>query len=148
MAHKIYTMSFASVYPLYVAKAEKKGRTKAEVDQIICWLTGHTQKTLDKELAKKTSFENFFAHAPRMNASRSLITGTICGVRVENIEEPIMVLSGSQSALAGGFFIFQASMPVVPSIADVAGYAAVGALYFLVSAVWLTVGTWRRRAAT
>ncbi|WP_028135828.1 DUF2200 domain-containing protein [Bradyrhizobium japonicum] len=90
MAHKIYTMSFASVYPLYVAKAEKKGRTKAEVDQIICWLTGHTQKTLDKELAKKTSFENFFAHAPRMNASRSLITGTICGVRVENIEEPIM----------------------------------------------------------
>lgn len=90
MAHKIYTMSFASVYPHYVAKAEKKGRTKAEVDQIICWLTGHTQKTLDKELAKKTSFEDFFAQAPCMNASRSLITGMICGVRVENIEEPLM----------------------------------------------------------
>ncbi|MFB6449579.1 DUF2200 domain-containing protein [Bradyrhizobium tunisiense] len=90
MAHKIYKMSFASVYPHYVAKAEKKGRTKAEVDEIICWLTGHTQKTLDKELAKKTSLEDFFAQAPRMNPSRSLITGTICGVRVENIEEPIM----------------------------------------------------------
>ena len=83
-------MSFASVYPLYVAKAEKKGRTKAEVDEIIRWLTGHSQKTLDKELSKKTSFEDFFAHAPRMNSSRSLITGVICGVRVENIEEPIM----------------------------------------------------------
>ena len=90
MAHKIYAMSFASVYPHYVAKAEKKGRTKAEVDEIICWLTGHTQKTLESELVKKTSFEDFFAQAPRMNASRSLITGTICGVRVENIEEPIM----------------------------------------------------------
>ena len=88
--HRIYGMSFASVYPLYVAKAEKKGRTKAEVDEIIRWLTGHSQKTLDKELSKKTSFEEFFAQAPRMNASRSLITGVVCGVRVENIEEPIM----------------------------------------------------------
>ncbi len=88
--HRIYAMSFASVYPLYVAKAEKKGRTKAEVDEIIHWLTGHNQKTLDKELSKRTSFEDFFAQAPRMNASRSLITGVICGVRVENIEEPIM----------------------------------------------------------
>ena len=88
--HRIYSMSVASVYPLYVAKAQKKGRTKAEVDEIICWLTGHSQKTLDKELNKKTSFEDFFAHAPRMNSSRSLITGVICGVRVENIEEPIM----------------------------------------------------------
>jgi hypothetical protein len=88
--HRIYAMSFASVYPLYVAKAEKKGRTKAEVDEIIRWLTGHSQKTLDKELSKKTSFEDFFAQAPKMNASRSLITGVICGVRVENIEEPIM----------------------------------------------------------
>jgi hypothetical protein len=88
--HRIYAMSFASVYPLYVAKAEKKGRTKAEVDEIICWLTGHSQKTLDKELNKKTSFENFFAQAPGMNASRSLITGVVCGVRVESIEEPIM----------------------------------------------------------
>jgi hypothetical protein len=88
--HRIYAMSFASVYPLYVAKAEKRGRTKAEVDEIICWLTGHSQKTLDKELNKKTSFENFFAQAPGMNASRSLITGVVCGVRVESIEEPIM----------------------------------------------------------
>ena len=83
-------MSFASVYPLYVAKAEKKGRTKAEVDEIIRWLTGHSQKTLDKEIAKKTTFEDFFAQAPGMNASRSLITGVICGVRVEDIDEPIM----------------------------------------------------------
>lgn len=90
MAHKIYAMSVAKVYPLYIAKVERKGRTKAEVDQIICWLTGHTRKTLDKELAKNTSLEDFFAQAPRMNASRSLITGLICGVRVENIEEPIM----------------------------------------------------------
>ena len=88
--HRIYAMSFASVYPLYVAKAEKKGRTKAEVDEIIRWLTGHSQKTLDKEIARKTSFEDFFAQAPNMNASRSLITGVICGVRVENIEEPVM----------------------------------------------------------
>lgn len=88
--HRIYSMSFASVYPLYVAKAEKKGRTKAEVDEIIRWLTGHSQKTLEKEIARKTSFEDFFAQAPRMNESRSLITGVICGVRVENIEEPVM----------------------------------------------------------
>src|SRR5262245_33934882 len=90
MAHKIYAMSFASVYPHYVAKAQRKGRTKTEVDEIICWLTGHSQKTLDKELAKKTSFEDFFEQAPRMNASRSLITGVVCGVRVETVEEPVM----------------------------------------------------------
>ena len=90
MAHKIYAMSVSSVYPHYVAKAQKKGRTKEEVDEIICWLTGHSQKTLEKELAKKTTFEDFFAQAPQMNASRSLITGVICGVRVENIEEPVM----------------------------------------------------------
>ncbi|MBI4923902.1 MAG: DUF2200 domain-containing protein [Devosia nanyangense] len=88
--HRIYSMSVASVYPLYVAKAEKKGRTKAEVDEIIRWLTGHSQKTLDKELANKTSFEAFFAQAPGMNPSRSLITGVVCGVRVEDIEEPTM----------------------------------------------------------
>lgn len=88
--HRIYAMSVASVYPLYVAKAEKKGRTKAEVDEIIRWLTGHSQKTLDAALKKKTSFEDFFAQAPKMNESRSLITGVICGVRVEDIEEPIM----------------------------------------------------------
>jgi len=88
--HRIYSASVASVYPFYVAKAEKKGRTKAEVDMIICWLTGHSQETLDAQLANKTNFEDFFAHAPRMNPSRSLITGAICGVRVEEIEEPIM----------------------------------------------------------
>lgn len=88
--HRIYSASVASVYPFYVAKAEKKGRTKAEVDTIICWLTGHSQKTLDAQLANNTNFEDFFAQAPRMNPSRSLITGTVCGVRVENVEEPVM----------------------------------------------------------
>ncbi len=88
--HRIYSVSVASVYPHYVAKAEKKGRTKAEVDEVIRWLTGHSQETLDEELAKSTSFEDFFAGAPRMNPSRSLITGVVCGVRVEEIEEPVM----------------------------------------------------------
>jgi hypothetical protein len=88
--HRIYSVSVASVYPYYVAKAEKKGRTKAEVDEVICWLTGHSQETLDDQLAKKANFEDFFAHAPQMNPSRSLITGVICGVRVENIQEPTM----------------------------------------------------------
>ena len=88
--HRIYAMSVARVYPLYVAKAQRKGRTKAEVDEIIRWLTGHSQKTLEKELSKNTSFEDFFAQAPKMNASRSLITGVVCGIRVENIEEPVM----------------------------------------------------------
>ncbi|CAN5459655.1 DUF2200 domain-containing protein [soil metagenome] len=88
--HRIYAVSVASVYPLYVAKAEKKGRTKAEVDAIICWLTGHSQQTLDQQLAQNTSFEDFFAQAPRLNPARSLITGTVCGVRVEEIAEPVM----------------------------------------------------------
>jgi hypothetical protein len=88
--HRIFSMSVASVYPLYVAKAEKKGRTKEEVDEIIRWLTGHSQESLDGELAKNTSFEDFFAHAPRMNSARSQIKGVICGVRVEDIEDPIM----------------------------------------------------------
>jgi len=88
--HRIYSMSVASVYPHYVAKAEKKGRTKAEVDEIIRWLTGHSQASLEGELAKKTSFEDFFAQAPEMNSARSLITGTVCGVRVEEVEEPLM----------------------------------------------------------
>src|SRR3546814_16071511 len=79
--HRIYAISFASVYPHYVAKAEKKGRTKAEVDEIIRWLTGYTQQGLDAELEKQTSFENFFGQAPRLNPSRNLITGVICGVR-------------------------------------------------------------------
>lgn len=88
--HRIYSVSVASVYPHYVAKAEKKGRTKAEVDEIICWLTGHSRGTLDRELAQQTTFEDFFANAPRMNSSRSLITGSICGVRVEDVQEPTM----------------------------------------------------------
>ena len=88
--HRIYSVSVASVYPHYVAKAEKKGRTKAEVDEVIRWLTGHSQETLDEQLAKKTNFEEFFTQAPRMNPARSLIKGVICGVRVEDIEEPTM----------------------------------------------------------
>ena len=87
---RIYALSVASVYPLYVQKAEKKGRTKAELDEVIRWLTGHTQKSLEKELEAKTSFEDFFAKAPKLNPARSLITGVICGVRVEEIEEPLM----------------------------------------------------------
>ncbi|MGE3334871.1 MAG: DUF2200 domain-containing protein [Rhodospirillaceae bacterium] len=88
--HRIYTMSFASVYPLYIAKAEKKGRTKKEVDEVIRWLTGYSQKALDGEVKKKTDFENFFAKAPEMNPARDLIKGVVCGVRVEEIEEPLM----------------------------------------------------------
>jgi hypothetical protein len=88
--HRIYSVSVASVYPHYVAKAEKKGRTKAEVDEVIRWLTGHSQKTLDDQLARGTNFEDFFAQAPAMNPLRSLVTGVICGVRVEDIAEPVM----------------------------------------------------------
>ena len=88
--HRIYTTSFATVYPLYIAKAEKKGRTKAEVDEIIRWLTGYSQEALQKRLDEGTDFETFFADAPRLNPSRALITGVICGVRVEEIEEPTM----------------------------------------------------------
>jgi hypothetical protein len=88
--HRIYAMHFARVYPLLVAKAEKKGRTKAEVDQVIRWLTGYSQKALERQLAKDTSYADFFAQAPRMNPARTLITGTICGVRIEDIEELTM----------------------------------------------------------
>lgn len=88
--HRIYGMSVASVYPLYVAKAEKKGRTKQEVDEIIRWLTGHTQKSLDRELERKTNFEDFFATAPNPNPARALITGVVCGVKVQEIAEPTM----------------------------------------------------------
>jgi hypothetical protein len=83
-------VSVASVYPHYLAKAAKKARTKEEVDEIIRWLTGYSQATLDEHLANKTSFEDFFAQAPRMNPARSLVAGMICGVRVEEIEEPVM----------------------------------------------------------
>lgn len=88
--HRIYTMSFASVYPHYVAKAEKKGRTKEEVDEIIRWLTGYGQDDLEGQLEQKTDFETFFADAPLLNPSRALIKGVVCGVRVEDIEEPTM----------------------------------------------------------
>ncbi len=88
--HRIYTTSFASVYPLYIAKAEKKGRTKTEVDEIICWLTGYSQKELEEQIKKQTDFETFFAEAPKLNALRALIKGVVCGVRVEDIKEPTM----------------------------------------------------------
>ena len=88
--HRIYSVSVASVYPHYVAKAEKKGRTRAEVDQIIRWLTGYSQDALDAELANKTNFEDFFAQAPGMNPARLAITGAVCGIRVESVEEPLM----------------------------------------------------------
>ena len=87
---RIYRMSFASVYPLYVAKAERKGRTKAEVDEIISWLTGYSQEALKVQLEKQTDFETFFVDAPHLNPARTLITGVICGVRVEEIQEPLM----------------------------------------------------------
>ncbi|GAB1582011.1 DUF2200 domain-containing protein [Phyllobacterium phragmitis] len=89
-APRIYTTSFASVYPHYVAKAEKKGRSKAEVDEIIRWLTGYSQEDLDVQLKKKTDFETFIAQSPRLNPSRDLIKGVVCGVRVEDIKEPTM----------------------------------------------------------
>jgi hypothetical protein len=88
--HRIYTMSFASVYPLYIAKVERKGRTKAEVDQIILWLTGFTQAEFESHLAEKTDFETFFAQAPELNPARTEIKGLICGIRVEEIAEPLM----------------------------------------------------------
>ena len=88
--HRIFTTSFAKVYPYYVAKAEKKGREKSEVDAVICWLTGYTQRQLEGQLKKQTDFETFFKEAPKLNPSRSLIEGLICGVRVETIQEPTM----------------------------------------------------------
>lgn len=87
---RIYNMTFASVYPLYVAKVEKKGRTKDEVDTVIRWLTGYTQKKLESQVRKQVTFETFFAEAPKMNPNRKLVTGVICGVRVEDIKEPLM----------------------------------------------------------
>ncbi|WP_232059146.1 DUF2200 domain-containing protein [Kineobactrum salinum] len=88
--HRIYTTSFASVYPHYVAKAEKKGRAKTDVDRIIRWLTGYRQEELEAQLERQTDFETFFAEAPRLNPSRTLIKGVICGIRVEDIQEPTM----------------------------------------------------------
>jgi hypothetical protein len=88
--HRIYKMSFAKVYPLLVAKAERKGRTKAEVDRIIQWLTGYGEDALASQLATATDFETFFAQAPALNPARADITGVVCGVRVEEIAEPLM----------------------------------------------------------
>lgn len=90
MTHRVFKISFASVYPHYITKAEKKGRTKAEVDEIIRWLTGYSQKQLEAVIDAGTNFEDFYGNAPKMNPSRALITGTVCGIRVENIEDPLM----------------------------------------------------------
>jgi len=88
--HRIFTTSVASVYPLYLAKVERKGRTKTEVDEIILWLTGYSKKEFEDLLKNKTDFETFFAQAPQINPARALITGTICGIKIEEIEEPLM----------------------------------------------------------
>jgi hypothetical protein len=88
--HRIYTTSVASVYPHYLTKAEKKGRTKPEVDEIFRWLTGYSQKQLEAHLEARTDFETFFARAPKLNPARSAIKGVICGVRIEEIEDPLM----------------------------------------------------------
>ena len=87
---KVFAMSFASVYPHYVAKAEKKGRTKEEVDEIVRWLTGYTKAGLAKQIEKRTSFRDFFEKAPKLNPNVSLIKGVVCGIRVEDIEDPLM----------------------------------------------------------
>src|SRR3954468_17067857 len=88
--HRIYAMSFARVYPEYIAKAERKGRTKTEVNEIIRWLTRYSQEELEAQLEKQTDVETFFAEAPQLNPARALIKGVVCGVRVEDIEEPTM----------------------------------------------------------
>jgi hypothetical protein len=88
--HRIFAMPFAKVYPLYVQKAERKGRTQAEVDQVIRWLTGYTAAGLKKQIEKETDFETFFAKAPRMHPNAALIKGVVCGIRVEEIEDPLM----------------------------------------------------------
>jgi hypothetical protein len=88
--HRIYTTSFASVYPMYVQKAEKKGRTRQEVDDVICWLTGFTPRALTQQIEDRKDFETFFNEAPRMNPHVDKITGVICGVRIEDIQDPLM----------------------------------------------------------
>jgi hypothetical protein len=90
MAHRIFTTSVAAVYPHYVAKAQRKGRSKAEVDAVIRWLTGYSQDALDKLLADKTDFQTFFAQAPAMNPARDQVTGSVCGVKVQEVEDPLM----------------------------------------------------------
>src|SRR5688500_19715991 len=88
--HRIFGMPFARVYPMYVQKAERKKRTKEEVDQIICWLTGYDRAGLQRQLARETDFETFFAQAPAMHPNSSLIKGVVCGIRVEEIDDPLM----------------------------------------------------------
>ena len=88
--HRIFTTEFSKVYPLYVHKAERKNRTKDEVDQIICWLTGYIRVGLKKQLEKQSDFETFFAQAPAMHPNTSLIKGVVCGVRVEEVADPLM----------------------------------------------------------
>ncbi len=88
--HRVYAMAFAKVYPMYVQKAERKGRTRAEVDQVICWLTGYDAQGLKDQLDRQTDFRTFFAEAPAFNPASELITGVVCGVRVENVEDPLM----------------------------------------------------------
>ena len=90
MKHRIYTTSFASVYPHYVAKAEKKGRTESQVQEILRWLTGYSQEQLDERIEKRVDFETFFAEAPALNPARAKISGVICGVRIQEIEEQLM----------------------------------------------------------
>ena len=88
--HRIFTTAFSKVYPMYVQKAERKGRTRDEVDQVICWLTGYSQTALDKQIEQQNEFETFFARAPAMNPNTSLITGVVCGMRVEDVNDPLM----------------------------------------------------------
>ena len=88
--HKIFSMPFAKVYPLYIQKVEKKGRTKEELDQVICWLTGYTKKQLASQVKKEVDFESFFKEAPALNPKASEITGVVCGIRVEEITDPLM----------------------------------------------------------
>ncbi|MCL4208404.1 DUF2200 family protein [Patescibacteria group bacterium] len=88
--HKVFAMAFARIYPLYITKVERKGRTKKELDEVIRWLTGYSQKQLELQIEKENTLERFFAEAPEMNPNRSLITGVICGVRLEEIENPLM----------------------------------------------------------
>src|SRR5688572_2216455 len=88
--HRVFKMPFASVYPHYVQKAEKKGRTKKEVDTVICWLTGYSSQALAKRINERTDFETFFGEAPSLHPGASKITGVICGVRIEDIEDPLM----------------------------------------------------------
>lgn len=88
--HRVFAMEFAKVYPLYVQKAERKGRTKEEVDEVICWLTGYDSKGLRQQIEQRHDLATFFAQAPAMNPERTLITGVVCGVRVEEVEDPLM----------------------------------------------------------